>query len=178
MFPAEINLQIRYPLILLSALIYIEVGRLLHLISLLSIGFSVYFLDRFIEADYGGNLSGIYLFGFLTIYFITIPFFAQLDAYSRFQNYKLMKDLLYHYGFKTRFIKVFRYSRCQREAVYCAARDMGYKSRISLYYKICGYRWYHILPDFVWSHPEYLFSKHFWSTTFFTKTYYPKYYID
>jgi hypothetical protein len=41
-----------------------------------------------------------------------------------------------------------------------------------LYFKNQGYRWYHVLPDFLFHQPYYLFQKSFWLNTFFAK-YYP-----
>ena len=158
--------------------IYIEVGRLLHSIAILTAVSSIFFFKLFLGAYFIGNTIGLVIFGDLFLHTATIPIFAELDAYSRFQNYKLVKDLIYRYGFRVRFIKTFRYTKCQREAALYAARDLGCKFQILEYFRSCGYKWYHILPDFIWSHPEYLLTKSFWSTTFFAKTYHPKYYIN
>jgi hypothetical protein len=158
--------------------IYLEVGRLLHSIAILTAVSSIFFFKLFLGAYFNGNTIGLVIFGYLFLHTATIPIFAELDAYSRFQNYKLVKDLIYRYGFRVRFIKTFRYTKCQREAALYAARDVGYKFQILEYFRSCGYKWYHILPDFIWSHPEYLLTKSFWSTTFFAKRYHPKYYIN
>lgn len=155
---------------------YLEVGRWLHSIALCTTFLSAYFLNLAMDARRYHDLSGSIFFGYLSFHVITILFFAELDAYSRFQNYKLIKDLILRYGFQVRFIKTVRHSKCQREAAFYAARDLGCADELTRYFHAGGYRWYHILPDFVRTHPEYLFSKHFWSTTFFTKTYHPKYY--
>lgn len=155
---------------------YLEVGRWLHFIALAAAVLSVYFFNLAMEAHWMNNTNGNIIFGYLSFHFSTIPFFAELDAYSRFQNYKLVKDLIYRYGFQDRFIRALRHSKCQREAAFFAARDLGCKKMLVSFYQKCGYRWYHILPDFVWTHPHYLVSKHFWFTTFFVKTYNPKYY--
>jgi hypothetical protein len=152
------------------------VGQWLHGIALVAGTLSICFFNLAIEVHRMNDLNGAIFFGYLSIHLITLPFFAELDAYSRFQNYKLTKDLIYRYGFQIRFIKSLRHSKCQREAAFYAARDLGCKNELIHYFKGCGYRWYHIFPDFIWTHPEYLFSKHFWSTTFFVKTYHPRYY--
>ncbi len=158
--------------------IYIEVGRLLHCIAVFTVIVSIFFFRLFLNSYLNGNPIGIGIYGYLFLHAATIPIFAELDAYSRFQNYKLVKDLIFRYGFRVRFIKTFSYTKCQREAALYAARDLGYKSQILEYFRACGYKWYHLLPDFIWSHPEYLLTKSFWSTTFFAKTYHPKYYIN
>jgi hypothetical protein len=170
--------NLRIPGILTRIRIYLEVGGWLHMIALLSFFFSTGFFRWVLKDHDPADWPESLWLGFLFLHLVTLPLFAELDAYSRFQDYKLMKDLLYHYGFQTRIIRSFRFSRCQRMAAFYAARDLGYKYKITGYFKACGYRWYHILPDFLWSDPAYLVSGHFWTTTFFTRTYYPKYYRD
>jgi len=105
---------------------------------------------------------------------IGLPLFAQLDARSRYQNYKLVKDNLYTYGFKTRFLKPFIKSSCQRAAVKVAAVELGMLHQCREYFKRNGYKWYHLIPDIVLKKPSVLFTKNFWSTTLFTKTYHPR----
>ena len=157
---------------------YLEVGRLLHGIALLSTLLSFLFLQLARYANQSDNTAASILFGYLFLHALTIPFFAQLDAYSRFQNFKLVKDMIYRYGFQVRFLKSFLHTKCQREAVLFAARDLGYKSQIKCYYTESNYKWFHILPDFIWSNPEYLLTRNFWLSTFFVKFYHPKYYIN
>ncbi|MBR9997317.1 MAG: hypothetical protein KFF73_00030 [Cyclobacteriaceae bacterium] len=111
----------------------------------------------------------------LSVCSVTIFLFAELDAYSRFQNYKMIRDLIFHHGFQGRIIRNFSHSKCQREAAYFAASDLGFKREIKEYFRESGYRWYHVFPDFLWKHPDYLLSKYFWLTTFFTKSYPSKY---
>jgi hypothetical protein len=115
MFPAVVNFKINIPGILSRVWIYIEVGLWLHAISLLCTISSLYFYQLTEEAFIYHDIPGIIVFGYFFLHMLTIPFFAELDAYSRFQNYKSMKDLLYHYGFQIRFIKTLRHSKCQRE---------------------------------------------------------------
>lgn len=178
MFPYSVSLEGRRSGFLPKALNYLEVGRLLHIITILSAVLSYFFYSLTRVAIHHEASGATVLFGYLFLHSLTIPFFAQLDARSRYQNYKLVKDLIYQYGFQVRFIKNFRYTKCQREAALHAASDLGYQTNIRKYFSDCGYRWYHMIPDFVWSHPEYLLTKNFWSTTFFAKRYHPKYYLE
>jgi len=62
---------------------------------------------------------------FFSIYFFSLIITTQLDAYSRYQNYKMAKDLLHQYGFKKPLIKVFSKSKCQREAIAEAGNCLG-----------------------------------------------------
>jgi hypothetical protein len=62
-------------------------------------------------------------------------------------------------------------SRCQRDAALAAARQLGYAKHCKFYFCAAGYRWYHLLPDFVKRHPRILISAAFWRTTFFMPTF-------
>ena len=145
---------------------------------MLALFISVVFYHLTLWAMQYENHVMTFLFGYIFIWLATLPIFAQLDARSRFQNYKLLKDLFYRYGFRYKFVKALRHSRCQRDAALVAAGEMGYKSITHKYYVRCGYQWYHLLPDFIFKHPLYLFTKGFWLTTFFARTYHSKYFND
>ncbi len=149
---------------------------LLHIITLISLFSAFEFCRHFIENFHEGNTIKIFFKSLLAIWLSSIPVFAQLDARSRYQNYKLLRDLFYLYGFKYRFVRALRHSRCQRDAAYVAALESGFSTRLSRYYLKCGYRWYHLLPDFIWTKPAYLLSRHFWKTTFFARTYHSVYF--
>jgi hypothetical protein len=103
-----------------------------------------------------------------------MPLFAQLDARSRYQNYKLVKDNLFAYGFQKRIVKPFIKSRCQRDAVKAAAYDLGRSQQCKEYFRINGYKWYHLTPDVIFKDPSLLLTKNFWITTLFAKTYHSK----
>lgn len=108
------------------------------------------------------------------IYLFSFPIFGQLDARSRFQNYKQIKDQIFIYGYDERIFKPVLKSRCQRDAAWLSAKELGYAKQCKSYFKSMGYRWYHLFPDFVFSKPEFLFTNYFWKTTFFTPRYVPK----
>jgi hypothetical protein len=114
-------------------------------------------------------------YSFLKIVFLapfaSMPFFAQLDAYSRFQNYKKLKDQMYKYGFNLRILKPVLKSRCQRDAALVAAEELGQKEACMAYFHENGYRWYHLLPDFAFRSPQFLLAPVFWRTTFFVPYY-------
>ena len=99
------------------------------------------------------------------------PLFTQLDARSRFQEYKRVSDQLIRYGPDRRIFKSVAGSRCQRDAAFAAARQLGYASHCRACFSAAGYRWYHLLPDLVKGHPRFLVSAVFWRTTFFMPTY-------
>jgi hypothetical protein len=99
------------------------------------------------------------------------PLFTQLDARSRFQEYKRIKDQLARYGPDQRIFKSVAGSRCQRDATLAAAGQLGYALRCRACFSTAGYRWYHLLPDFVKDHPRFLISTEFWRRTFFMPTY-------
>ncbi len=155
---------------------YLQTGYLLHSITLISIILSDLVYRLLVLNWHSENNLKIILLTYLFIWLLSLPVFAQLDARSRFQNYKLLRDLLYRYGFKYRFIRTMRHSRCQRDAARVAAKSLDFDYMIKKYYRRCGYRWYHILPDFIFKKPIYLFSGHFWLTTFFARTYHSKFF--
>jgi hypothetical protein len=99
------------------------------------------------------------------------PFFTQLDARSRFQEFKQARDQLIRYGPDRRIFKSLAGSRCQRDAVLAASKQLGHERDCREYFLAAGYRWYHLLPDFVKDHPDFLIYAAFWRTTFFAPTY-------
>ena len=156
---------------------YLRVGYLLHLMTageILLIGLIVttFGIDDWLAS---GDLIGKIL---LLYPLWSPPVFAQLDARSRYQNYKQVKDQLHAYGFKKIILKPTLKSRCQRDAVVVASDELGYKERCKDYFYSSGYRWYHLLPDFFFTDPLFLLHPRFWKTTFFAPTYRPKYRYD
>ena len=148
-------------------------GSLLHLSTLLEIAalYSVY--ESF--GTEGWLQQGNFVLKILLLSpFISIPFFPQLDAWARYQNYKMLRDQFYFYGFRPRIVKPFIKSRCQRDAALAAAHELGFTDLCKKHFFDNGYRWYHVLPDFVFTKPQFLLCKHFWSTTFFAKNYHAR----
>ena len=136
-----------------------EIALLFVYLHYLTVGFSVDFFSL--------PLLTIVFYLLLWMY----PFSAQLDARSRYQNYKQIKDQIYNFGYNTRILKPVLKSRCQRDAAATAAHELGLRNECRKYFKNHGYRWYHLLPDFVFTHPFFFFSGYFWKTTFFAPTY-------
>jgi hypothetical protein len=153
---------------------YLKAGYLLHVITLSEIiffGLFFYFVD---VASWFSSSDYIILKLIVLSPSICMPLFAQLDARSRFQNYKLVKDHLYIYGFQTRILKPFIKSRCQRDAAKTAADELGLSNQCRQFFRSNGYKWYHLFPDVILKKPSILLTKNFWITTLFTKTYHPK----
>ncbi len=153
---------------------YLKAGCFLHLMTLAEIVllcmlFS-YFSISTEEAVDGWCLSELFLLSFFT----ALPLLSQLDARSRYQNYKQLKDQLFLYGFDRRIFKPVLQSRCQRDAALAAAEELGYGERCRVYFKNCGYKWYHLVPDFVFRSPHFLLTRAFWKRTFFMPTYRPR----
>src|ERR1700740_501959 len=150
-------------LFLSRCLSYLRVGYLLHLVSLVEVALilSLYRLLDPAESP-------------LVLPLALAPFFPQLDARSRFQNYKQLKDQFYLYGFDPRIVRPFVKSRCQRDAAIAAASDLGLGEVCKKHFYDKGYRWFHLLPDYLFTNPRFLACKAFWITTFFAKTYRPR----
>ncbi len=152
---------------------YLKAGVLLHMITLFEAVFFSYLYTSF-------NVISWLMGDFFILKLIMLspavcmPLFAQLDARSRYQNYKLVKDHLYIYGFQKRILKPFLKSRCQRDAAKAAADELGLSYQCREYFRSYGYKWYHLFPDVIFKKPSILLTKNFWLTTLFTKTYHPK----
>ena len=152
---------------------YLKAGYLLHLITFSEIVFFSWFYYFFDTVSWFKNDFFILKLIVLSPA-ICMPLFAQLDARSRYQNYKLVKDHLYIYGFQTRILKPFVKSRCQRDAAKAAAYELGMLQQCKEYFKNNGYKWYHLFPDVIFKKPSILLTKNFWITTLFAKTYQSK----
>ncbi|MBR9985834.1 MAG: hypothetical protein KFF68_07990 [Desulfosarcina sp.] len=143
---------------------YLSAGKLLHAITVTEL-FAIIIIANSI-----GEHSLAYP---VLISLSFFPLFTQLDARSRFQEYKRVKDQLARYGPDRRIFKSVAGSRCQRDATLAAAGQLGYASHCRACFSTTGYRWYHLLPDFVKVRPRFLISAAFWRTTFFMPTYPP-----
>ncbi|MFI5185540.1 MAG: hypothetical protein ACHQF0_02355 [Chitinophagales bacterium] len=152
---------------------YLKAGYLLHMITLTEIVFFLCFF-HYVDINVWMANNHILLKSIALSPAVGLPLFAQLDARSRYQNYKLIKDRLYVYGFQKRILKPFIKSRCQRDAIKAAADELGMRQLCNDYFKSFGYRWYHLLPDIVFDKPSILLTKNFWLTTLFEKNYHPK----
>ena len=155
---------------------YIRAALLLHLISIIGFAGSLLFAVRGVQfMNYGWTINAC-LFFFFAVYSMSLIFFSQFDAMSRYQNYKQAKDLFFENGFKLRIANLYAISRCQRDAVKIAARDLGIEKQLIGHYKNLGYRWYHLLPDFIFKRPNLIFTKKYWQRTLFVKKYYSKHF--
>ena len=144
--------------------------HLITLLELMVVGLFFYF-NHISTGILHGNFSTRLL---LLMAAIVPPLMAQLDARSRYQNYKLAKDKLQLYGFQPRLIKPLSKSKCQRDAVKAAASELGMLKPCREYFTKMGYKWYHIVPDIIFKRPQALLTSDFWRTTLFARTYHPK----
>lgn len=152
-------------------MVYLQIGTLLHGITLIEILIASLIIPIIYRIDTSGDLflTGLRYFGMG--FFISLPVLSQLDVRSRYQNYKQIKDQFYIYGFDKRILNPVLKSKCQRDAAIVSADELGLKNECNDYFKSLGYKWYHIIPDFVFTHPHFLLSKFFWRTTFFVPKY-------
>jgi hypothetical protein len=154
---------------------YVRVGMFLHVNTVLYLLLIKLFFDIGLAGfEQGLLLPGIW-WSWLSSFFLANAVLSQLDARSRWQNYKQIKDQLYGFGYRERIFKPVLKSSCQRHAALTAAAEYGYREQVLGLFQSHGYRWYHIPPDFVVSQPQFLLSRHFWRTTFFAPTYHSRY---
>jgi len=152
---------------------YCKLGYLLHLMTIAEIGLIVLCFQQFHLLQWAQSGNSWIRWGLLFC-LIFPPVFPLCDARSRYQNYKQIKDHLFLFGFQNRIVKPFSHSRCQRDAVLAAAEELGYKETCKNYFIAQGYKWHHLMPDFLFNNPKFLFNKQFWLSTFFVKTYHSK----
>ena len=150
---------------------YVRVGIFLHLIAALGIWLFIesaqeLLVYRISEIDYG-----FYIMLWLASLGLVLPFFSEMDAYGRYQNYKIIKDKLYELGFDLRLVRPFMYSNCQRFAILIAAIDLKCSDEVKRYFLENGYSWYNVMPDRWLKDPLGLFKKDFWEKILFTKYY-------
>ena len=153
---------------------YWRVGSLLHLVTTLAFTFAVISFIVLKNVNFYSDNISWFIWLAVFIIFFNMSILAELDAYSRFQNYKQVKDQMFLNGYQERQLKPLLKSSCQRQAAYLAADELGFGKGVKSYFHCKGYRWYHIIPDFVFHDPRFFFSYFFWRTTFFTPYYSPK----
>jgi hypothetical protein len=173
-FVAFMNQSMPIPRKSSAARSYFIAGKLLHLITLIEIVGILLILPYLFAWDTDGQwlLTGLKYYAM--VFLLSLPFFSQLDARSRYQNYKQIKDQIFLYGYDERIFRPVLKSRCQRDAAWLSAKELGFGHTCSSFFYHHGYRWYHILPDFVFKKPHFLLTVYFWRTTFFSPTYIPK----
>ena len=152
---------------------YFKTGYLLHFITACEL-LMLYILLHTLHAGAWMMEANTTTRFFILLPLLWSPIFPQLDARSRYQDYKMMRDCFYLYGFDGRLVKHVARSRCQRDAVIVAAEEMGLARECRAYFASRGYKWYHLFPDVIFDRPIILLSRAFWVTTFFVKTYHPK----
>jgi len=157
-----------------SLIRYWKVGKLLHFVAFLA--FFIALQSYLVLQNMNGEVSSSVWILWLIIFicFFNMAVLAELDGYSRYQNYKQIKDQIYLNGYQERLLKPLSKSSCQRAAVILAGDELGIKRNIEKYFYDRGYRWYHVIPDFVFKDPLLFFTVYFWRTTFFSPYYKPK----
>jgi hypothetical protein len=151
---------------------YIRTGFILHAFSI--IVFSLFLLCYNQLSESKGFI--LLVFSLLSMFLFSISITSQLDAYSRYQDYKRVKDLLYKHGFRELFMKPYSRSRCQRNAISEAALQLGILPLINSYFYQAGYRWYHIIPSILIENPLVIFTRGYWYSTFFVPKYESKFF--
>ncbi|MBI9090386.1 MAG: hypothetical protein JEZ12_14315 [Desulfobacterium sp.] len=156
---------------------FIKVASLLHLTSLLGLVLFLGFGRLALPVLEQNRPFLFFMYEYISIYGVVLILLTQMDALSRFQNYKLAKDLFFENGFQKRIANLFISSRCQREAIKIAALDLGMADELNAHLDSLGFRWFHVIPKGVISKPGILLTRLFWEKTFFVKSYTSKYFL-
>ncbi len=161
----------------MRTLMYLQTGYLLHLMGLLGILLFFYFGNLALRALHNDLWGWFVWYAYLSLYGFTLPIFSQFDAFSRYQNYKVVKDKIFEYGFDERLLRPFVYSRCQRDAIKVATRCFHLQKQYKAFERRQGFAWYHILPHLVVRRPAILFTRAYWQSTLFVPRYHSKYFL-
>jgi len=135
--------------------------------------FAINFIRRVVHHEYPSFIWKLFDL-MAAVFFITNCILAELDAWSRFQSYKQLKDHLYLNGYNERLLRTMMKSMCQRQAALEAADELGMGAECRLFFNRKSYRRYHLIPDFIFENPAALVSGYFWRSTFFVPYYNPK----
>ncbi|MDT0293988.1 hypothetical protein ACFQ3R_06610 [Mesonia ostreae] len=150
---------------------YFDVGKLLYL----SLGLFVlesFIYGRFLIHSYQKESSFWIFFWMVCFIFSFVHIFLVLmDGWSRFQNYKRVKDQFYMYGFITKTANHYKGSKCQRNAILVASKELGLEREAISFYKRQGIKWYYFIPQFMVKDPLFMLKNSFWSRTFMEKKY-------
>src|SRR5690606_12886853 len=154
---------------------YLRVGKLLYWSLILFFAESFIYGHQLVKSiEQRGAWAIIFWFSFFLFSFVHI-FLVLADGWSRFQNYKRVKDQFFIYGFQGRIAENYIGSKCQRMAATVAAGELGLADKLEDYYESRVVRWFHYIPYFMISDPFFLFKRHFWSRTFLEKAYQSKF---
>jgi hypothetical protein len=172
--PCDQTMNARFAKIVLSSfdrrltgiVSYLSAGILLHVITAIELA-----IILVVAAGMQSHPLKVAILVLLGLYTL----FTQLDARSRFQEYKKARDQLIRHGPDNRIFRSLSRSRCQRDAALAAARQLGYDRQCRRYFAAGGYRWFHLLPEFVSRQPAFLLSPAFLRATFFMPTYHSRY---
>ncbi|MBS7566767.1 hypothetical protein KHS38_20345 [Mucilaginibacter sp. Bleaf8] len=152
-----------------------NVGSLLYYSAALFVVESWFYWDRFRHYYEQEELwLSTFWFGSVLFAFSHI-FLVLMDSWSRYQNYKRIKDYLFVQGFKPKIARLYSGSKCQRTAFLVAARELGLEQETLRYYRRLGVRWYHFVPNFMIKDPLFMFKSYYWSRTFTEKYYKSKF---
>jgi len=154
---------------------YWNVGSLLYSSVILFILESAFYWAKLKEAYMHDTFFVILFWLWSLLFSFSHIFLVLMDGWSRFQNYKRIKDHLFVHGFTPKMARHYIGSKCQRTAVMVAARELGMEKEVERYYQKLGIKWFHFIPHFMVKDPLFFFKRYFWSRTFLEKYYEPKF---
>ncbi|WP_031425316.1 hypothetical protein [Flavimarina sp. Hel_I_48] len=153
---------------------YWNVGKLLYGALVLFIIETFFYYQAFSAALHEDKLPWKLFWSSCLLFSFSHIFLVVMDSWSRFQDYKRIKDYLYLHGFDPRILSPYRGSKCQRMSLITAARELGMEKEVQRYFHKLGIRWFHFIPVFMINDPFFITKKYFWSRTFMEKHYKPK----
>ncbi len=154
---------------------YLRVGKLLYLSLGIFLFQSWFYWDMFSTAINGNSLVKVIFWFYCFLFSFVHIFLVIMDSWSRYQNYKRIKDQFFLHGFSPHLAQHFIGSKCQRRAVCIAGRELGIEAEVKNFYRSKGVKSYHFIPYPLLRNPLFLFHPRFWSRTFLEKYYESKF---
>src|SRR5438874_2566284 len=112
-----------------------NVGYLLYYSAILFVLETLFYWSQF-KQYYEENTLLLSLFWLASVLFaFSHIFLVIMDSWSRYQNYKRIKDYLFVQGFKPKIANLYSGSKCQRTAFLVAARELGLEEEAIRYYQ-------------------------------------------
>ena len=124
------------------------------------------FLATRLPLTIGLGLSLLTLYDYIFLFTLPIIIFCLLDIKSRLNEFSHVRNFVKKGGDPKRLVKIYRHSRCQRDAFIFALYGTKFYSECKLELNKLGYKWYHITPDWFMKNPTYIFTTNFWRTFF------------
>lgn len=121
------------------------------------VGLVSLFLATRANVWWGSGFGVLAVLAFLDSWGRCRDFVALVEKFKLYQH-----NVIYSMAGLSRHLSPWMKTHCQREAIRVAAWWVGYSSTADYILWRAGYRWYHLLPDWMWRRPGLFLTQRFW----------------